>query len=120
MTKAAILEFLWSGDTGLPVDCFAEKDVKIKAEGWGQSVVETLAADLQRELAPRGRIFRLEPLADESVPRKLPHFGKTRTAGARNRLEPQPGHLGALFRSPSTGILPAHDPQVRLVKECVN
>ncbi len=32
MTKAAILDFLWSEDTGLPVDCFAQKDVEVKAE----------------------------------------------------------------------------------------
>jgi type I restriction enzyme R subunit len=32
MSKAAILDFLWSDDTGLPVDCFAEKDVEVKAE----------------------------------------------------------------------------------------
>jgi type I restriction enzyme R subunit len=27
-----ILDFLWSDDTGLPMDCFAEGDVKVKAE----------------------------------------------------------------------------------------
>ncbi len=30
--RQAIHDFLWSEDTGLPVDCFAEKDVKVKAE----------------------------------------------------------------------------------------
>jgi type I restriction enzyme R subunit len=30
--RQAIHDFLWSEDTGLPVDCFAEKDVEIKAE----------------------------------------------------------------------------------------
>ena len=30
--RQAIHDFLWSEDTGLPVDCFAEQDVKIKAE----------------------------------------------------------------------------------------
>ena len=30
--RQAIHDFLWSEDTGLPVDCFAEKDVEVKAE----------------------------------------------------------------------------------------
>ena len=30
--RQAIHDFLWNEDTGLPVDCFAEKDVAIKAE----------------------------------------------------------------------------------------
>ncbi|MDT3777096.1 hypothetical protein PJI16_05945 [Nitrospira sp. MA-1] len=32
ITKAAIHDFLWSEDTGLPVDCFAEADVEVKAK----------------------------------------------------------------------------------------
>ena len=39
---------------------------------------------------------------------------KTRTTGARNRLEPQPGHSGAPQGPAGAGILSAHDPQVRL------
>lgn len=30
--RQAILDFLWNDDIGLPVDCFAEKDVTVKAE----------------------------------------------------------------------------------------
>ena len=30
--RQAIHDFLWSEDTGLPVDCFAEQDVEVKAE----------------------------------------------------------------------------------------
>jgi type I restriction enzyme R subunit len=30
--RQTIHDFLWSDDTGLPMDCFAEKDVKVKAE----------------------------------------------------------------------------------------
>jgi type I restriction enzyme, R subunit len=30
--RQAIHDFLWSEDTGLPVDCFAEEDVEVKAE----------------------------------------------------------------------------------------
>ncbi|HBP87422.1 MAG TPA: hypothetical protein DD706_06975 [Nitrospiraceae bacterium] len=30
--RQAIHDFLWSEDTGLPVDCFAEADVEVKAE----------------------------------------------------------------------------------------
>jgi len=30
--RQAIHDFLWSEETGLPVDCFAEKDVEVKAE----------------------------------------------------------------------------------------
>jgi type I restriction enzyme, R subunit len=32
MTKTAIHDFLYSDDTGLPMDCFAEQDVEVKAE----------------------------------------------------------------------------------------
>ncbi len=30
--RQAIHDFLWSEDTGLPVDCFAEQEVEVKAE----------------------------------------------------------------------------------------
>ena len=30
--RQAIYDFLWNEDTGLPVDCFAEQEVEVKAE----------------------------------------------------------------------------------------
>ena len=53
--------------------------------------------------------------SSEGFFRDVHRSGKTRTTGARSRLEPQPSHSGALQGPAGAGILSAHDPQVRLV-----
>jgi hypothetical protein len=65
-------------------------------ERWGRSVVERLAADLRAEFPgivgfSASNLWRMK-----LVRRDLCGVRKTRTAGARNCLVPQPDHLGTL------------------------
>jgi hypothetical protein len=63
------------------------------------------------------RFFLIQPLAHEGLFRSLQGSRKTRTTGARNWLEPQSGYSRTLQGPPGAGILPAYDPQIRLVQE---
>ncbi len=65
-------------------------------EGWGKAVVEQLAADLRTEFPGVGGFSASNLWRMKAFFEAYTGLEKLAPTGARNRLEPQPGHPGAL------------------------